>query len=57
MLCQLGTQHVMTGQAVLPYVLSHKKSLQALPINLSLRNESSIIVLPTSQKLPLKTIL
>lgn len=41
MLCQLGTQHFMSGQAVLLAVLSDKKSLQAFPINYSLTNEGN----------------
>lgn len=41
MLCQLGTQHFLSEQAVLPAVLSDKKSLQAFSINYSLTKESN----------------
>ena len=37
MLCQLGAQHFMAGQAVLPAVQSDMKSLQAFPVNSSLK--------------------
>lgn len=49
--------HVRASCMTCCVVWKKKKRLQALPINFSITNESLIIVLPTTQKLPLKTIL